>query len=121
VIGVEVDASTPFTASLAAGRLLQVPVGPSLADGLVGNVEAGSITFPLVQAVTDGVVTVTDDDIRSAMRGLAAEEHLIVEASGTVGVAAILSGRIAARDREVAAIVTGGNIDLAKFLRVVSR
>jgi threonine dehydratase len=119
VIGVEVEASPAFTRSLAAGRIAAITPGPTLADGLTGNLEAASITFPLVQQVADRVVTIGEDEIGRAMRGLAAEEHLIVEAAGSVGVAAILAGKAAAPGQKVVTILTGSNIDLDKFLRIV--
>ena len=50
VIGVEVAASCPFTKSLAAGRLVTIDVGPSLADGLTGNLDPDTITFDIVRA-----------------------------------------------------------------------
>ena len=120
VIGVEVEASPPFALSLAAGRIVTMTPRPTLADGLTGNIEADSITFPLVRQVADAVVAIGEDDIGRAMRGLAAEEHLMVEASGSVGVAAILAGKAAAANRTVAVIVTGSNIDLGKFLYIVN-
>jgi threonine dehydratase len=120
LIAVEVEASSPFTLSLRAGRIVEITPQPSLADGLTGNLEPDSITFALVRQVADQIVTIGEHDIVRAMRGLAAEEHLVVEASGSVGVAAILSGKVAAGPgRKVVAIVTGGNVDLDRFLTVV--
>jgi threonine dehydratase len=120
VIGVEVEASTPFTKGLRAGRIVEITPQPSLADGLTGNLEAESITFALVQQVADQVVTIDENDLGRAVRGLAAEEHLVVEGSGSVAVAAILAGKAAGPGQKVVAIVTGGNIDLDRFLTVVN-
>lgn len=119
VVGVETDASSPFTASLAAGRITEISPRASLADGLVGNLEPGSITFPLVQQVVDDVVRVSEDDIARAMRGLAAEERLIVEGAGAAATAAIIAGKVAASRQRVVAIVSGGNVDLTKWLATV--
>ena len=63
IVGVEVEASSPFTLSLEAGRITEITPRPSLADGLVGNLEPGSITFPLVKQVVDYVVTVSEDEL----------------------------------------------------------
>jgi threonine dehydratase len=68
IVGVEVEASTPFTLSLEAGRITEITPRPSLADGLVGNLEPDSMTFPLVKQVVDYVVTVSEDDLTRAMR-----------------------------------------------------
>lgn len=120
IVGVEADASTPFTQSLAAGVITEITPRPSLADGLIGNLEPGTMTFPLVQQVVDRVVTVTEADLAGAMKGLAAEERLIVEGSGAATTAAIMAGAVSAPGQKIAAIVTGGNVDLHKYLKVVS-
>ncbi|MCC7177273.1 MAG: pyridoxal-phosphate dependent enzyme [Acidobacteria bacterium] len=119
VVGVEAEASTPFTASLARGAITTIEPKETLADGLAGNLEAGTITFPLVQQVVDEVVTVSEDDLRAAMRALAAEEHLMVEGSAAVAVAALASGSLAAAVGPAVAIVSGANIDLATLVAAV--
>lgn len=118
VVGVEAEASTPFSTSLAHGAITAIEPEPTLADGLAGNLEAGAITFPLVQQVVDEVLMVSEDELRAAMRALAAEEHLIAEGSAAVSVAALASGRITGSAPAVA-IVTGANIDLGTFLAAV--
>src|SRR5687767_4574929 len=120
VVGVEADASTPFTVSLEAGRITEITPKPSLADGLVGNLESGSMTFPLVKQVVDRVVTVSEEDLARAMKGLAGEERLIVEGAGAASVAAIMTGKASAPGQRVVAIVTGGNVDLPKWLVTIS-
>jgi threonine dehydratase len=120
VVGVEVEASSPFTLSLEAGRITEITPRPSLADGLVGNLEPGSITFPIVKQVVDYVVTVSEDDLTRAMKGLATEERLIVEGSGAAAVAAVIAGKASAPGQRVIALVTGGNVDLPKWLFTIS-
>jgi len=120
IVGVEVEASSPFTLSLEAGRITEITPRPSLADGLVGNLEPGSMTFPLVKQVVDYVVTVSEDELGRAMKGLATEERLIVEGAGAAAVAAIMSGKASAPGQRVIALVTGGNVDLPKWLFTIS-
>lgn len=120
LVAVEVEASSPFTLSLEAGRITEITPRPSLADGLVGNLEPGSMTFPLVKQVVDYVVTVSEDDLMRAMKGLATEERLIVEGSGAAAVAAIIAGKASAPGQHVVALVTGGNVDLPKWLFTIS-
>lgn len=119
VVGVEAEASTPFTASLARGAITAIEPKDTLADGLAGNLEAGAITFPLVQQVVDEVVTISEGELRAAMRALAAEEHLMVEGAAAVSVAALASGRLERAAAPAVAIVTGANIDLATFVAAV--
>jgi len=120
IVGVEVEASSPFARSLQAGRIIEITPRPSLADGLVGNLERDSMTFPLVQQVVDRVVTISEDELRGAMKGLASEERLIVEGAGAAATAAILAGKAAASGQRVVAMVTGGNVDLTKWLPTIS-
>lgn len=120
IVGVEVEASTPFTQSLNAGRITAIEPRPSIADGLVGNLEPGSMTFALVKQVVDSVVTVSEDDLSRAMKGLATEERLIVEGAGAAAAAAIMAGKVSAPGQRLVAMVTGGNVDLPKWLNTIS-
>lgn len=120
IVGVEVEASSPFTLSLQAGRITTITPRASLADGLVGNLEAGTITFPLVQQVVDSVVTVSEEELIRAMKGLAAEERLIVEGAGAAATAAIVAGKAATPGQRVVSMVTGSNVDLPKWLPTTS-
>jgi threonine dehydratase len=120
IVGVEVEASSPFAHSLQAGRITEITPRPSLADGLVGNLERDAMTFPLVQRLADRVVTVSEDELRRAMKGLAFEERLIVEGAGAAATAAILAGKAAAPGQRVVAMVTGGNVDVTKWLPTIS-
>lgn len=120
IVGVEVEASAPFTLSLEAGRITQITPRRSLADGLTGNLEAGTMTFPLVQQVVDYVVTVSEEDLARAMKGLATEERLIVEGAGVAATAAIMAGKVSSPGQRVVTMVTGGNVDLPKWLFTVS-
>jgi len=119
VIGVEVAASCPFTASLAAGRLVTIDVGPSLADGLTGNLDPDTITLDIVREVVDEIVVVEEDDLRRALAGVVSHEHLVIEGAAAAGPAALLSGKIQAKGT-VAVILSGANVDvgvLAGLLR----
>jgi len=119
VIGVEVAASCPFTTSLAAGRLVTIDVGPSLADGLTGNLDPDTVTLDIVRDLVDEIVVVEEDDLRRALAGVVRHEHVIVEGAAAAGPAALLSGRVQARGN-VAVVLSGANIDgnvLADALR----
>ena len=118
LIGVEAEASTPFTVGLARGAITAIDPGPTLADGLAGNLEADAMTFPLVQRVVDEVVTVSEAELRAAMRAMAAEEHLIVEGSAAVAIAA-LAARRGAIQWPAVAVVTGANVDVETLAEVL--
>jgi threonine dehydratase len=120
VVGVEAEASHPFRASLAAGRITRIDVQPTLADGLAGNLDPDSITFELVRDHVDEMVTVSETELGQTIRMLAAEEHLIVEAAGAAAVAAVRAGKVEIRPGRTAAIVTGANIDLQRLSGLIA-
>ncbi len=121
VWGAQSEASPAMHAALARGGVIaSVPVAPSLADGLAGNIEAGSITVPLCKRTLAGVVLVTERDIAGAIAWLADEHHLIVEGAGAVGVAALLSGALTPpAGSRVGVILTGRNIAGATLREVL--
>jgi threonine dehydratase len=111
VIGVEAAASAAFSASLAAGRVIVVPIGETIADGLAGGLEPGSVTVDIVR--DSGVVdmaTVDEDELLAAVAELHREYGLVVEGAGAAAVAAVRSGRAAPPDGQIVALVTGRNV-----------
>lgn len=118
VIGVEVAASCPFTASLAAGRLVTVDVGPSLADGLTGNLDPETITLDIVRQLVDEIVVVDEDALRRALAGVLAHEHLVVEGAAAAAAAAVLGDRIDVSGN-VAVILSGANVDTSVLANVL--
>jgi threonine dehydratase len=119
VIGVEVEASHPFAASLAAGRIVEVEVGPTIADGLAGNMDPDNIAFPVVQALVGRMVIVGEQELRAAVRELARHEHLVAEGAGAAGVAAVGAGVVASPSRTTAVIVSGANINLDLLAQIL--
>ena len=121
VIGVELDVAHAFLASVDAGRLVHIDAGASIADGLGGNPDPGTITFGFIQRWVDRIVTVSEAGLRRGVVGLVDAEHLIVEPSGAAGVAALADERFDARGRRVTVIVTGSNIDRSRLDAVLGQ
>lgn len=119
IVGVEVEASRPFAASLAAGRIVEVDVGPTLADGLAGNMDPDNLAFPIVRALVRRMTMVGERELRDAIRGLVRYDHLVSEGAGAVGVAAVAEGRIPSPSRTTAVIVSGANIDIDKLAGII--
>jgi threonine dehydratase len=119
VIGVEVAASAPFRASLAAGRVVPVDVRRSIADGLTGNLDPDTITFDLVRDFVAEMVVVEEEHVRAALAGVVSNEHLVCEGAAAAGVAAIVSGRVDLRGKRAAVILTGANIDTERLETVL--
>lgn len=118
VYGAEPAASPTMRAALDAGGLVAIPEDPTIADGLSGNVEAGSITYPLIARWVDDLVTVPEAAIHAAMRGAAAHDHLILEGSAAVAIAALAHLPIAGK--RVAVVATGRNVTLETFLAAIA-
>jgi threonine dehydratase len=96
VVGVEAEPSRAVSAALAAGRVVSVGIGPTIADGLAGNLEDGSITPRLIAATGTPVCAAPEAAIRAAVAELATGAGLVVEGSGAVGLAALRAGRLPA-------------------------
>jgi threonine dehydratase len=115
IYGVQSTASPALHAALNAGARVTVEVLPSLADGLSGNVEAGSITLDLLREHVREVVLVEEADIADAMRWLLEHERVLVEGSAAVGVAALLRQLFSPAEPTVI-VLTGRNV-AAEVLR----
>lgn len=110
IVGVEPTGGASMKAALEAGRPVVLDRVSSIADGLL-PVMAGELTFRHLAALADGVVTVEDDDIRSATGFLLRHHHLVVEFSGAATTAALRSGAVDVAGRNVAVVISGGNLD----------
>ena len=119
VVGVEAEASRAVSVAVAAGWVAPVEVGPTLADGLAGNLEPGSVTVELVRAHVAELVAVTEAEIEEAIRLLVSEHGVVAEGAGAVATAALLAGKVAVAGRPVA-LVTGRNMDTAVLGRILS-
>jgi len=109
VIGVEPDVADDATRSYLSGTLQTVNNPPTIADG-TRTPSLGRITFPLVLKFVDGMNTVSEESIKEAVRVLFYRMKLVVEPSGVLGLAALLSGKTRAKGR-VGVILSGGNVD----------
>jgi threonine dehydratase len=113
VIGVEPVIASDTSQSLRAGHRVSIPEPETIADGLRAR-EPGELTFAVNSRLLDDIVTVSEDDIIDAMRFCFTRLKIVVEPSGAVPLAALLSGAVRARGRTVV-VLSGGNIDPADF------
>jgi threonine dehydratase len=110
LIGVEPEKSRAMSAAVSAGAVVPVSVGRTLADGLAGNLEPGSMTVELAQKYASELVAVSEQEIEAAIRFLAFEHGVVAEGSAAVPVAAVQSGKVDLDAGPVAVVVTGRNI-----------
>ncbi len=121
VIGVETEVLPSMLQALEAGRPVTLDPANSLADGIAVK-RAGDVTFEHVRTYVDEIVTVSEEEIASAILYLLEREKTVVEGAGAVGVAALMQRKIRGLDgRRVVAIVSGGNIDVNLVARVIER
>ena len=123
VIGIQSTASPVMYESLKAGEIVPPHRHEryTIAEGLVGAVEKGSITFGIAQQWVDEVTLVREELIRQAVYLLWKNEGQVVEGSGAAGVAMLMENKDAFKGKTVAVVITGGNIDQLPFRRHRSR
>lgn len=114
VVGVEPEVGDDTARSLAAGERVVVPVGRTIADGQQLDTP-GALTFPVVRERVAAVVTVSDAEIVRAMRFAFERLKLVLEPSGASALAALLHGKVEAEGRRTGVILSGGNVDVARF------
>ena len=119
IFGVQAEANPATKRSLEQGRPVRTKPSPSLADALTVP-EPGSNTFPIIQQLVEDVLLVSEPEIVTAIRSLALEQKLVVEAGGAVSVAAAASSQAPDDDSPIVCVVSGGNIDPA-LLRSILR
>ncbi len=118
-IGVSMERGPAMVESLRAGRIVEVPEQPTLADALVGGLgSSNAYTFDLIRELVDDTVQVSEREIAEAMTFLLEEHRVVAEGGGAVGVAALLAGKAKPSGRNVAVVISGGNVDLSLLLDV---
>jgi threonine dehydratase len=109
VFGAEPEGANDTFLSMVAGQ--RVAVHPNtIADGL-RTPKPGELTFPVVRALVDRILVVSEDEIRAAVKFLLLRLKILVEPSGAVPVAAVLFRKLPKEIRSVGVIISGGNVD----------
>ncbi len=119
VYGVEPAAGDDFARSLALGERIEIPVPDTIADGQQ-TTSPGALTFPIVRRLCAGIVTVTDEELREAMRFAFERLKLVMEPSGASALAALLAEKIEFRGSRVGVVVSGGNVDAARYAAIIA-
>ncbi|WP_376966483.1 threo-3-hydroxy-L-aspartate ammonia-lyase [Azospirillum sp. A26] len=118
VVGVEPEAGNDAQQSLRSGAIVRIDAPKTIADGAQSRA-VGQLTFPVIQRLVDDIVTVTDDQLVESMRFFASRMKMMVEPTGCLAAAAVMSGKFDVRGKRVGIVVTGGNVDLARFAALV--
>jgi threonine dehydratase len=117
IVGVETEASNDWVLSLEAGHPVRIPPPDTIADGMRTQ-QPGALTFPIVQRLVQRVTTVSEQEVKDAMRFMLLRLKLLVEPTGAVPVALLLSGRLELRGQRVGVILSGGNADPALIAEI---
>ena len=117
IYGVQSEHAAPYVTSLKKGKLTEVAITPTIADGIAVS-KPGRVPFELIKQNIDKVVTVSENEIAKAILVLLERAKQVVEPAGAVGVAAILAGKLKLKGTTVV-ILSGGNMDPLLLQRVV--
>lgn len=118
--GVSMDRSPVMYWSIRAGRPIQMPELPSLADSLIGGIGLGNrYTFDLIRTYMEDACLVSEDQMADAMVHMLVNERLVVEGGGSVALAALLNDRVLNLGKNVVVVVSGGNADMPTLLKLV--
>jgi threonine dehydratase len=111
IFGVEPELANDWYLSLQAGERTAIAPPATIADGLRTPIP-GQITFPIVRALAEDVLLVSEDEIKAAMRFLLSRMKLLTEPSGAVAAAALLHKKLPADLKTIGVLLSGGNVDL---------
>jgi threonine dehydratase len=118
VVGVEPEAGNDVQQSFRKGEIIHIEVPKTIADGAQTQ-HAGQLTFPVIRAKVDDIVTVSDGDLVGAMKFFAERMKLVVEPTGALGAAAAFERKVDIAGQRVGVIISGGNIDLARYAQLI--
>jgi threo-3-hydroxy-L-aspartate ammonia-lyase len=119
VIGVEPEAGNDGQQSLRAGEIVHIDTPQTIADGAQTH-HLGNHTFPIIHELVSDIVTVSDAELMESMALFASRMKIIVEPTGCLGAAAVLTKKVDAVGMKVGIIVSGGNVDLDRFANFVT-
>ncbi|WP_158818337.1 threo-3-hydroxy-L-aspartate ammonia-lyase [Methylocapsa sp. S129] len=119
VIGVEPEAGNDGVQSFRKGEVVHIPPPKSIADGAIVT-HLGYHNFPIIQDLVDDIVTVSDAQLIEAMRFFAERMKMVVEPTGCLGAAAALGNIYPVEGKRVGVILSGGNVDIARFCALLA-
>ena len=120
IIGCQPERSAAMYHCVCAGRVISTEHRETLSDGSAGDVEPGSITFPICRDLVDDYILVSEEEIGEAIRFMVETHHKIVEGAAGVSVASLLKRKDAFRGRTVAIVICGANIAASTLAGVLA-
>ena len=120
IYGVQTEGAPSMVESLKTNNRIRLNSVSTIADGIAVK-EPGINTFEMCQKYVDEIVTVSDDEVASAILTLIEQQKLVAEGAGAVSVAAAMYNKVPIDGKKVVCIVSGGNIDVTSLNRVITR
>lgn len=119
LFGAEPELANDTWLSLKKGERVEIPPSETIADGL-RSPAPGKLTFPILQQHLESIALVSEEEIRTAVRWLATNVHLVVEPSGAVPVAAALAGKLPPGIQRLGVLLSGGNMDPVQLAGILA-
>jgi threonine dehydratase len=119
IYGVEPEAGNDVQQSVARGEIVHIDVPRTIADGLQTQA-ASELTFGIIREHARAIVTVSDDELRQAMRFAFERLKIVLEPSGAAAIAAVMNGKIPSAGKRIGVIISGGNVDAQRFGSLLS-
>jgi threonine dehydratase len=119
IVGVEPEAGNDAQQSLARGEIVRIETPQPIADAAQSR-SLGRHTFPVLQHLGARILTVSDAELVEAMKFFASRMKILVEPTGCLGAAAVFSGKVDVAGKRVGVVLSGGNVDLARFAALVT-
>jgi len=119
IVSCQPEASKVMTESVRAGRILDLPSGPTLSDGTAGGIEANAMTFDLCRDVVDRWVVVSEEQIAAAMRQFIDAHHMLLEGASGVALAGMLQIGEQFRDKTIVVVICGANISRGTLKKII--
>jgi threonine dehydratase len=119
LFGAEPELANDTWLSLQKGERVEIPPSETIADGL-RSPAPGKLTFPILQQHLESIALVSEEEIRTAVRWLATNVHLVVEPSGAVPVAAALAGKLPPGIQRLGVLLSGGNMDPVQLAGILA-
>lgn len=120
VIGVEAENAAAMKSSLKTGKLVKLNSVATIADGIAIK-SPSEFTFQIARKHVDNVVTVSDEEISTAMFTLLERGKIVSEPAGAASVAALITGKINVKGKKVVALISGGNADMPLLSQIIEK
>lgn len=120
IVGVQAAGAASMYLSRHAGGPTELRSVSTIADGIAVK-KPGDLTFALCQQYVDEVVTVSEDEIASAILALMEGQKTVAEGAGAVPVAAVMFGKVDTSEKKTVCVVSGGNVDVTTLSRIITK